>query len=161
MRYEVIYDIQQVSYPAWWVFAAGLFFVCFGATLFLLRKNQTLNSIFDMSTRFKRDVMPLLAVAFGLLWIMGGALNYSHFASLRTLARNENVDIVEGKVTDFVPMPYEGHADETFVVGGHHFAYSDYDQTKGFNHTRSHGGPMNEGRITYVDDSILKLEIAR
>ena len=164
MRYEVIYDIQQVRYPGWWIFGVGLFFVCVGTTFFLLRKNQALSSTFDMSMGFKRDVMPIFAAAFGLLWIVIGGLNYAHFASLRTMARNENVDIVEGKVTDFVPMPYEGHADETFVVGGHRFAYSEYDETKGFNHTRSHGGPMNEGlqvRITYVDDSILKLEIAK
>ncbi|MGH9970245.1 MAG: hypothetical protein ACREBG_20950 [Pyrinomonadaceae bacterium] len=61
-------------------------------------------------------------------------------------------------------MPFEGHADETFVVDGHRFSYSDYDETKGFNRTQSHGGPMREGlqvRITHVDGSIVKLEIAR
>lgn len=60
--------------------------------------------------------------------------------------------------------PYSGHARETFVVNGQYFSYSDYDLTQGFNQTQSHGGPIKEGlqvRITHVDGSIVKLEIAQ
>jgi hypothetical protein len=69
-----------------------------------------------------------------------------------------------GPVTDFRPMPREGHADESFVVGGRRFSYSDYSVTPGFSNTRSHGGPIDNGvyvRITHRDNTILRLEIAR
>ena len=108
--------------------------------------------------------MPIFSCVFGSLWIGAGIINYSNFASLRTAAQNGAVDVVEGKVEQFVPMPWSGHANETFVVGGQYFSYSDYDMTKGFNQTQSHGGPIHEGlqvRIAHVNGSIVKLEIAQ
>ncbi|MGA3317527.1 MAG: hypothetical protein ABSC64_13940 [Candidatus Korobacteraceae bacterium] len=71
--------------------------------------------------------------------------------------------VVEGTVTDFHPMPYSGHQDETFVVNGVQFSYSDYVTVPCFNNTASHGGPIHEGqkvRIAYSGNCILKLEIA-
>jgi hypothetical protein len=53
---------------------------------------------------------------------------------------------------------------ERFTVNGVEFSQSDYVVTCGFNDTASHGGPIREGlqvRIHYVDNAILKLEIAR
>ena len=163
MQYQVVYDIQQVNYPGWWIFAVGFVFVVSGTVFFLLRDNDSINSIFEMGGPVRRVVMPLFAACFGLLWLLIGCLNYAHFASLRNLARHENVDVVEGTVTQFVPMPYEGHANESFVVNGRRFEYSEYDETAAFHHTQSHGGPIREGqrvRITYSGNDILKLEIA-
>ena len=163
MEYQVAYDIQQAAYPGWWIFGAGLVFIAAGTAILFLRDNPTYKSIFN-TTGIQRTLMPVFAICFGLLWVALGTLNYSHFANLRNAARNGEAEVVEGEVKEFVPMPYQGHADETFVVDGRHFSYSDYDETKGFNQTRSHGGPMREGlhvRITHVDGSIVKLEIAR
>jgi hypothetical protein len=163
MEYQVTYDIQQVAYPSWWIFGVGLVFVSAGTAALLLRDNTTYKSVFD-NTGIQRTLMPVFAIGFGLLWVGLGTLNYSHFANLRNTARIGGAEVVEGEVKEFVPMPYEGHAQETFVVSGRTFSYSDYDETKGFNHTQSHGGPMREGlqvRIAHVDGSIVKLEIAR
>jgi hypothetical protein len=44
------------------------------------------------------------------------------------------------------------------------FSYPDYTVTCGFNNTASRGGPIREGlqvRIHYVDQLILRLEVAR
>ena len=101
---------------------------------------------------------------FGIVWTGAWALNYSLYARLHDAVDRKEYRVVEGRVTEFVPMPYQGHANESFVVSGHRFSYSDYDLTKGFNWTQSHGGPIRENlqvRITYVDDSIVKLEIAK
>src|SRR5262245_4098233 len=158
MQYQVVYDIQHISYPSWWIFGVGLIFVSAG-TFFLLRNTAFIKSIFDKGGPELRVLMPpFFAIGFGLLWIVIGCLNYAHFANLRGLAHAENVDVVEGTVTQFVPMPYEGHADEIFVVNGHRFAYSEYDDATGFHHTQSHGGPIREGqhvRITYSGKDIL------
>jgi hypothetical protein len=59
---------------------------------------------------------------------------------------------VEGTVTNFHPMPYSGHQNETFSVDGMQFSYSDYVLIPCFNNTSSHGGPIREGlrvRIAY------------
>jgi hypothetical protein len=163
MEYQVYYNLQQTGYPSWWIFGVGLLFISVGTIFFLARNNRSFNSMFE-SSEFQRKVMPIFAIIFGMLWLGAGALNYSYFAELRNAAQNGKAKVVEGPVKEFVPMPYEGHADESFVVNGHRFAYSDYDLTKGFNQTQSHGGPIREGlqvRITYIDDKIIKLEIAK
>jgi len=163
MEYQVAYDIQQVTYPGWWIFGSALALCSAGTAALLLRDNPTYKSIFD-TTGIQRTLIPIFIFAFGLLWVALGTLNYSHFANLRNTARNGGAEVVEGQVKEFIPMPYQGHARETFVVNGHPFSYSDYDETGGFNHTQSHGGPMKEGlqvRITHVDGSIVKLEIAK
>lgn len=163
MDYQVAYDIQQAMYPGWWIFGVGVLFFSLGLGIILFGDSKVFNSIIESSTK-QRVVMPILSCIFGALWVGFGVINYSNFANLRTAARDGSTEIVEGKVEQFVPMPYEGHAQETFIVNGRYFAYSDYDQTKGFNRTQSHGGPMKEGlqvRITHVDGSIVKLEIAK
>jgi hypothetical protein len=72
------------------------------------------------------------------------------------------VELVEGTVRDFIPMPYAGHAMERFCIQSKCFEYSDYDVTSGFNNTSSHDGPIREGlpvRVTFVGGTIVKLEI--
>ena len=163
MNYQVAYDIQEVIYPGWWIFGTGILFLSIGLGIILFGDTKLLNSILEKSTK-QRVVMPIISCIFGTVWVVIGIFNYSNFAALRGAAKNGSTEIVEGKVEQFVPMPYEGHAQETFIVNGRYFAYSDYDATKGFNHTQSHGGPMKEGlqvRITHVDGSIVKLEIAK
>jgi hypothetical protein len=163
MEYRVYYDIQQVAYPGWWVFAIALFFISAGAVAFLARNNKKFSSRYR-SSDLQRKVMPIFAIIFGLLGVGAGWLNYSNFAELRDAARNGKAEVVEGQVKEFVPMPYQGHANESFVVNGHRFSYSDYDLTKGFNQSQSHGGPIKEGlqvRIEHVDGKIIKLEIPK
>jgi hypothetical protein len=71
-------------------------------------------------------------------------------------------EVVEGAVSNFRPMPYEGHQDECFCVHQQSFCYSDYEITPGFHQSASHGGPIHEGlpvRIDYHDGVILRLQI--
>ncbi|MFN5071490.1 MAG: hypothetical protein ACK5R0_03590 [Bacteroidota bacterium] len=75
--------------------------------------------------------------------------------------------IVEGEIENFNPMPYEGHAVESFTVKGVYFEYSDYILWDAFNNTASHGGPIkNNGqlvRLSYItvdeENRILKIEL--
>jgi len=77
--------------------------------------------------------------------------------------REGRYSIVEGPVTDFVPMPNEGHSYESFTVQGRRFTYSDYEVTSGFHNSTSHGGPIRQGlyvRVTYMGNLILRLQVA-
>ena len=62
--------------------------------------------------------------------------------------------IVEGYVENFDPMPYSGHANESFEINGVKFEYSDYNIVQGYNKTKSHGGVITHNgqhlKIGYV-----------
>jgi len=154
MQYQLVYDIQQTGYPNWWIIALGVFWISLGLYCYFVSD----------SPGSKRDRKKIIVVIFGLLILGAEGIGYSNFAELRSAARNGKYEVVEGQVKDFVPMPYEGHSKESFVVNEYKFSYSDYDLTKGFNQSQSHGGPIREGlqvRITHVNGSIVKLEIAK
>jgi hypothetical protein len=78
------------------------------------------------------------------------------------LLRDGSFSTVEGRVTDFIPMPAWGHGMEQFTVSGVHFSYSDYVLVPCFNNTTSHGGPIKPDiwvRLSYYDDCILRIEV--
>ena len=54
--------------------------------------------------------------------------------------KNGQYEVVDGYVENFVPMPYEGHSNESFEINGVEFSYSDYEIQPGYNNTKSHGG---------------------
>jgi hypothetical protein len=104
-------------------------------------------------------------LACSVLWIAFTCSRaWRDYSALRNALKEGNIAVVEGRVENFVPMPYIGHAQERFSVCGVSFSYSDYGVTAGFNNTSSHGGPIREGlwvRMAYVGNSIARLEIAR
>ncbi len=86
--------------------------------------------------------------------------------------RHGNVQVVQGSVEDFHPMPTGGGGIESFRVQGVKFEYSNFISNPGFNETSSYGGPIREGlpvRVTFVPDLdssphrniIVKLEIEK
>jgi hypothetical protein len=110
-------------------------------------------------------VFPVGFLGFAVLWTVTtfGATYIEYVQLRRTLASGAAV-VIEGRVEDFDPMPYTGHKDESFVVAGKRFQYSDFDATSAFNNSKSHGGPIHEGlqvRVWYVGDRIVKLAVAR
>ncbi len=110
-------------------------------------------------------VMPIFACCFGILWLCLAGFSVVHKASRELTAyTNGDYQVVEGKVSNFRPMPYEGHQDECFSVQDERFCYSDYMVTAGFHNATSHGGPIRSGlpvRIAYIGNTILRLEIPK
>jgi len=93
----------------------------------------------------------------------GSYRDYTYGLPEAALALHEGrVSTIEGRVVDFVPMPFGGHADEQFTVSGVRFSYSDYVVVPCFNNTSSHGGPIRDGlwvRLAYRDNCILRIEV--
>src|SRR5688572_20959232 len=56
----------------------------------------------------------------------------------KKLFENKEYKVVEGEIENFHPMPYGGHAVESFTVNGVYFEYSDFILMYGFNNTASH-----------------------
>jgi hypothetical protein len=159
MEYRVVFDLSAMGYD-WRLPASGLIFVAFAAGVLLLRSWGMLKP----SNRFDA-VFPYLFGGFAVYWtLFAFGSTYGEYRSLRGAMASGQAQVVEGVVEDFVPMPPEGHALESFTVGGHHFAYSDYFETGAFNQTASHGGPIRAGlpvRVTFVGDDIVRLEVAQ
>ena len=161
MNYQVVYDIQQVWYPGWWIFAIGILCLLTGLGVIFFGDTAPLDSLIPRSMQ-QRVIIPFLICVFGSVWIGAGIINRSSFASLRAADRDGSAEVVEGIVEQYV-LTSKGHSKETFVVGNRYFAYSDYDSGAGFHQTRARGGPITEGlrvRIAHVDGRIVRLEIA-
>lgn len=102
-------------------------------------------------------------LGFACLWSgLVFTTTFSEYLGLRSAYRQGQFSVVEGYVTNFRPMPYEGHQDECFSVQSETFCYSDYGVTAGFNNSASHGGPIREGlpvRVSYRGNTIVRLEV--
>jgi hypothetical protein len=133
MDYQVVYDIQQVWYPGWWIFGVGIACLLLGLALIFFGDTMPLKSMIQRS-KGQRVVVPFVICVFGSVWIGAGIINRSGFESLRAAARDGSAEIVEGVVEQYV-LRAGGHPRETFVVGNRYFAYSDYDLTVGFHQT--------------------------
>ncbi len=158
VTFELVFDASLAGYRNWWFPAFGLILVvAFVGIVIHDRKTHVLSPW--------RRVAIYCGAAFSALWVLAAFLGtFSDYWRLREAIRLGHFEVVEGKVVDFVPMPPEGHAMERFTVNGHHYEYSDYQVTAGFNNTQSHGGPIREGslvRIFDVGGQIARLEIAR
>jgi len=165
-HFTTVFDIAMSGYKDWQFPAFGLIFVFIGAVIFFVPtiiKRMDWPFLDFPSTSFV--LFRYAFLGFALLWTSGAFVTtYGIYSRHRDLAARNACTIVEGQVTDFVAMPYSGHADESFSVSGVRFRYSDYGVSDAFNNTSSHGGPLDKNayvRICYdpSDNAILKLEI--
>ncbi|HTV49017.1 MAG TPA: hypothetical protein VMG59_11300 [Phycisphaerae bacterium] len=154
MPYVTFFEITQKPYQ-WWFPAFGLIFVLIGTILVWNGRRK--------KTETTKKLVGYFILLFASLWVFCAfVLTFFEYRQCINAYRNGNYAVVEGRVENFHPMPYEGHSDETFTVGNESFSYSDYDIQPGFNQAASHGGPIRDGlqvRIAYYDGQILRLEI--
>lgn len=157
-EYVIAFDLLDAGYRQWPSAAFGLIFVAVGSVLVGFREKTQAPSWF-------RNAFAFFFLGFSILWTTVAFVGtYGQYHSLSRALREGRVETVEGRVEAFVPMPYSGHAMESFSVGGVRFEYSDYVTTAGFNNTASHGGPIAPGqvvRIAYVAGNIVRLEIRK
>ncbi|MBN3777093.1 hypothetical protein G3O06_05860 [Burkholderia sp. Ac-20345] len=162
MEYRTVFDVAEAGYKAWSSPAFGLIFVVIGSVLVARRKS--LPGWWSEHPRASA-AFTFYFFGFAILWTLIAFFStYSEYSSLSKARMTNDVRVVEGVVTNFKPMPVTGHAMERFCVSGECFEYSDYVVTGGFNNTSSHGGPIREGlqvRVSYVGNSIVKLEVAK
>lgn len=87
-----------------------------------------------------------------LVLIMGELHDYNHIVKAYTHGEYE---IAEGYVENFEPMPYTGHAKESFEINGVYFAYSDFEVQQGYHNAKSHGGVI-KGDGQYLKIGYIK-----
>ena len=102
---------------------------------------------------------------FGALGTLGAlvffASMYGEYRNAQKASTTHSSSVVEGVVTDFIPMPPGGHSTERFLVNGVHFEYGSGWGSTTFNSDWNKGFIHNgvEARITYVGKDIIKVEV--
>lgn len=152
---------SQSGWRAWTFGARGLLFVVVGLVLVLYR--HRLPGWWGKG----RQRGPLFAysfLAFSILWTLAACIStYAEYSRLSAAVQDGRVEVVEGIVRSFDPMPASGHKMERFCVERVCFSYSDFVVTNAFNQTASHGGPIRDGlrvRVTFVGNDIVKLQVS-
>ena len=94
--------------------------------------------------------------------VIVGIYQYDMYKNVVGAYESDDYEIVEGYVENFIPMPYEGHSDESFEINGVKFAYSDYAIQSGYNNAKSHGGVIEGdgqhlkiGYVSYNNENII------
>jgi hypothetical protein len=164
VTFTTVFDAAQQRWQAWWFPAFGLIFVALGALLILMP--ELMQRLLPRGLQGRaRYVFSWVYFLFALLWTgFAFSKTLQEYETIKSVLNDGRYSVVEGPVTNFVPMPDSGHGLESFTIDRRRFSYSDYIVTFGFNKTASHGGPIREGlyvRITYYGDLILRLEVAQ
>jgi hypothetical protein len=159
--YTTVFDVTHSGYRQWSFPAFGLVFVAVGLALPMLMRI----GIFAKPPAWMQKWFARFFLGFAIFWTtICFIATYADYRRAVNAMRNNRAQLIEGVVTDFKPMPYTGHAMESFVVQGVRFEYSDYVITAGFNNTSSHGGPVREGlpvKIWYLGGEILRLDVKK
>jgi hypothetical protein len=173
--YVTVYQIG--SDPDYASFARMAFY--FELSIFLLGLGVLIAGLILLARRliFRRGYVPwavmvlLCAIGGAILWIGGPPRCQRRDEKALAAFERGDYKTVEGSVTEFDPMPFEGHKEECFTVQTTRFCYSDYRIEPGFRNTTSHGGPIRTGlpvRIAYTTtvppavprNMILRIEVA-
>jgi hypothetical protein len=165
-RFVKVFDVVDSGFKDWAFPAFGLIFVAIGIVIAIFPNIVRAVGIPYLNVRSKaHTILGYCFAGFAILWtVTSFDATYTEYRRHKTLAEENRCRLVEGPVEHFLPMPYGGHAAESFSVDGVTFRYSDFIVTDGFNNTSSHGGPVHGDsyvRICYdpSNDAILRLEI--
>jgi hypothetical protein len=164
MVFETVFGAARDGWEILWFPAFGLVFVAIGALLVFAPDFMADILPCGFQGRARR-IFSLLFFGFAVLWtLVSFVTTFVSYVVVAYDLASGHCSVVEGQVTDFRPMPYEGHSGESFVVSGQRFSYSDYVVTSGFHNAASHGGPIREGRyvrVSFRGNLIARLEVAR
>src|SRR6266702_1797729 len=140
-RFVKIFDVVESGFRDWTFSAFGLIFVAIGIVVAFFPSIIKATGIPFLDTQSKfQKALRFVFLSFAVLWtVITFSSTYSQHLRHKSLAQENRCSVVEGPVEHFVPMPYAGHADESFSVNGIAFRYSDFTITDGFNNTSSHG----------------------
>jgi len=149
------YSVLESGYKVLGFAAVGLIFIIIGIGFITYLKK-----IDDEDSKIN---FAYIWTGFAVLWTIIAFLGIgSEYLECRSVIKNGTYQEVEGIVEKFEPEPLEGHKNESFTVKGVSFSYSDAGPSSGFNNSKSHGGPIDEGkyvRIRYHKGLILQLWI--
>ncbi|WP_413670593.1 hypothetical protein ACEN9X_12005 [Mucilaginibacter sp. Mucisp86] len=143
--YNYIDDYSDLTIP----FIVGLVLALFVfATLsYYFKKENLITRLFELVWGDKAWNNTLFGSFFigGIFFLIGGLI-IPNFLNLRKVYTSHQLTFIAGKVTDFGPMPYGGHAPEYFKVKNVPFQFSNYETgIGGYHNAAAYGGVFKEG----------------
>lgn len=152
MAYHTVFEIGfEWSLPLMISIFASLFLLCG----WVVRTSGVTDSFIP---GFMFQALGAIGLLAAFVFLASG---YVVYHEARKALATHDYSIVEGTVSNFTPMPPEGHSMESFVVSGIRFEYgSDWGSTT-FNSECNKGIIHNsvEARITYVEKKIIRVEV--
>ncbi|MBL4789916.1 MAG: hypothetical protein JKY60_13035 [Kordiimonadaceae bacterium] len=158
----LVFDLIENGYYNWKPILLGLMFFGIGLCLQFVVRTKTIGPIITKHSPTLPAIAKFFVWGAGILTVVWFALGYARYNKVVTFYQDGQYETVEGIVENFIPLPRENGAVESFTVKGKKFHYSDYRIEPGFRNSRPHGGPMNAGiyvRIRHSGNMILRLEV--
>ena len=163
--YSADNDYSDLTSPI----VVGVVFILFLSAViaYFLKKQTIITRLFEMVAGEEAWNLALVGCLFtGVIFWMIATTDVSSFIRSREVYNSDQMLFVEGRVTDYSPMPPAGHADEYFTVKDVGFNFSDYEEgIGGYHNAASHGGVIRPNlyvKIGYYHTDfrniILKLE---
>jgi hypothetical protein len=154
MEYRTVFDVTQNGF-AW----SLPFLISMGAGIFLL-----LGWALRKSGDRDLSVKGMIFQGSGGIGFLGALVfliaGYAEYHSASKALTDRDYSIAEGVVTEFIPMPPGGHANESFRVNEAGFSYGSGWGSTVFNSEWNKGFIHNgvQARITYRGSDILRVE---
>ncbi len=147
------YNVLDSGYKVFGFASAGLGMIAIGIIISTLMRK--------FNAKRSRETFMYFWTGFAILWTIFAFISTGpEYMSCINAMKNGTYKEIEGIVENFDPMPHSGHKLESFTLNNVKFEYSDFVISPGFNNTKSHGGPIDEGkyiRIRYYNGEILQL----
>ena len=157
MTFKTIFVASNTGFGETWV---GLVFIAMETFLiFILYRSRRFPREFIQSARL--TVFWCLLILTLSITVGGFTLKLLHKRLVRLDLQSRHLSIVQGSVSDFYPMP---HAEQSFVVQGRRFSCPNTLEASKFQNGAFFGSPLHnrlQVRITYLDKTILRLEVAQ
>ena len=163
MDYKTVFEVTEKGFNMTNLMPLLFVIVGLGISFFNIKYNKSTSSKKKFTIVFG-FIFSGIGLVISLLTIPSSIASQQR---TKEIFENKEYKTVEGEIENFNPMPYGGHAVESFTVNGVYFEYSDYILWDAFNNTASHGGPIkNNGqlvRLSYItvdeENRILKIEL--
>jgi hypothetical protein len=148
-RCRRIFDLTAAPYKGWpFVFVGAAFLVIGLALAWKLRSH--------------RSIVQWTFLAFALTVVFVQVSGAFRLMKLREAVRKGQYESLKGVITDYRAVGAQQKGNESFVVEGHRFEFSDSSVDPGFSATRRSGGSLAQGTVVclaYQDGAILLLDI--
>jgi hypothetical protein len=116
VTYQTVFDVTHQGYTTWGFPAFGLIFVAIGSVLVF--QPQLADKLFLGGSRGRaRRYFGFFYFGFAVFWTIASFVaTFGQYLKVTYALNTGQYNVIEGPVSDFVPMPYTGHAMESFCV---------------------------------------------
>jgi len=155
MTFRTIFEATPTQEILAWVPLSGLVCVLMGV-LMVLKPQLYLSWVFP---KVRGSLGKVLSWTWLVFWSVWTAAFFRAASQWPSVSQSEPSTVVEGRVTNFVRMPYNGPSHGSFVVAGRQFTFSEF----GLKPPPAEGS-ITDGvyaRVTFRERPVSRIEILR